>query len=70
MYLIYSNLKQVIEIIVINAEMCVGCAYCKVLCPVSAFRVEGVSHFLQKCNRCKKCVINCPVSAITQLWED
>ncbi len=70
MGLIYSNLKQVIEIIEINAEKCVGCAYCKVVCPVSAFRVEGVSNFLQKCNRCKRCVIDCPISAITQLWED
>jgi Fe-S-cluster-containing hydrogenase component 2 len=70
MHLIYPNLKQVIEIIEIKAKKCVGCAYCKVVCPVYAFRVEGISNFLQKCNKCKRCVITCPVSAITQLWED
>ena len=70
MHLICPNLKRVIEIIEINAKKCVGCAYCKVVCPVYAFRVEGISNFLKKCNKCKRCVINCPVSAITQLWED
>ncbi|MFX0084762.1 MAG: ATP-binding protein [Candidatus Hodarchaeota archaeon] len=59
-----------IEIIEINVTKCVGCAYCKIVCPVSAFRVEGFSTFLQTCEKCRRCIINCPVSAITQLWED
>jgi ferredoxin len=60
----------VIEIIEIDAAICVGCAYCKLVCPVEGFKVEGRSYFQNRCNRCGRCVYNCPVEAIKAVWEE
>ncbi len=51
----------------IDAEKCMGCAYCFIVCPVASFKVEGSSQFLQECIKCGRCVVSCPVSAITLL---
>ncbi|UCE12777.1 MAG: 4Fe-4S binding protein [Candidatus Heimdallarchaeota archaeon] len=64
------KIEQVFAIIKINRQICVGCAYCSMTCPVGSFKVEGMAHFLKKCNKCGRCIIYCPVSAITKVWED
>ncbi|MHA2224404.1 MAG: 4Fe-4S binding protein [Candidatus Hodarchaeales archaeon] len=58
-----------ILVINISINLCIGCAYCAMVCPVGSFEVEGVSKFLQECTKCGKCVRYCPVSAITSQWE-
>ncbi|MHA1228560.1 MAG: 4Fe-4S binding protein [Candidatus Hodarchaeales archaeon] len=53
----------------INNELCVGCAYCAMVCPVGCFEVKGVSKFKEhSCVKCLKCVRSCPVRAITPQW--
>ncbi|WP_455142797.1 4Fe-4S binding protein [Candidatus Hodarchaeum mangrovi] len=52
-------------------NICVGCAYCEMLCPVNCFIVETVSKYTRNvCIKCKKCIRSCPVSAIKSNWEE
>lgn len=52
-----------------NADACIFCGLCGVVCPTQAITVDKESQQLtfteDKCVYCGKCVTNCPVSA----WE-
>ncbi|MFW9994409.1 MAG: 4Fe-4S binding protein [Candidatus Odinarchaeota archaeon] len=53
-------------LIVVDEVVCVGCSYCKMICPYDAIEVEGLSKIDQEaCVGCLKCLKNCPVSAIS-----
>ena len=50
---------------IVTTNSCVGCAFCKLVCPEEAIEVLGKAEIdLQKCAGCKKCVRYCPVEAI------
>lgn len=56
-------MREEIEITIAN--YCVGCAFCKLICPEEAIRVNGRAEVdVQRCVECKKCVVYCPVEAI------
>ena len=52
----------------VDQSVCVGCAACVGVCPVSAIAVEdGKAHVdADTCVECGACVATCPVSAIAQ----
>jgi len=52
------------------ANYCVGCAFCKLVCPEEAIDVFGVAEVdHNRCTNCKKCVIWCPVEALKVVEE-
>ncbi len=53
----------------INKNLCVGCAYCELVCPVDVIAVEGVAELVGTCIKCGKCAVICPVRAIKNLWK-
>ncbi|MHA1971758.1 MAG: 4Fe-4S binding protein [Candidatus Hodarchaeales archaeon] len=62
---------MVSSIIQINSEICVGCAYCAMVCPVNCFEVKGISKYKQQCCiKCYKCIRSCPVGAIDSQWTE
>jgi len=53
---------------IINEAMCIGCTYCKDVCPVDA--IVGARHFMHtviasECTGCQLCVPRCPVDCIS-----
>ena len=50
-----------------QADKCIYCGLCQVVCPTQAITVDKEKHTLQyrsnDCVYCGKCVTNCPVSA-------
>lgn len=52
------------------ANYCVGCAFCKLVCPEEAIEVFGKAEIdREKCVECKKCVAYCPLEAIKVVEE-
>ncbi|AEA47375.1 DUF362 domain-containing protein [Archaeoglobus veneficus] len=55
---------------IVTTSSCVGCAFCKLVCPEEAIEVFGRAEIdSQKCVECKKCVIYCPIEAIKVVEE-
>jgi len=53
---------------VIDESLCIGCTYCRDVCPVDA--IVGAHHFMHtviasECTGCELCVPRCPVNCIT-----
>jgi len=53
---------------VIDESACIGCAHCRVACPVDA--IIGAHHFMHtviaaECTGCELCVAPCPVDCIS-----
>lgn len=52
----------------LDAEACIGCGLCAVVCPHGVFRVEGGKASIVEadlCMECGACATNCPVSAVS-----
>jgi len=50
---------------IVITNSCVGCAFCKLVCPEGAIEVIGKAEIdMQNCADCRKCVRYCPVDAI------
>ena len=50
-----------------NAELCIGCALCSVVCPHGVFAMNGrVARLVRReaCMECGACQLNCPSGAI------
>ncbi len=53
---------------IIDESLCIGCTYCRDVCPVDA--IVGAHHFMHtviasECTGCELCVPRCPVNCIT-----
>ena len=52
----------------LDAEKCIGCGMCEIVCPHTVFNVEKQKACLadrDACIECGACAANCPVEAIT-----
>lgn len=54
----------------IDEPLCIGCTYCKDVCPVDA--IVGARHFMHtviasECTGCHLCVPRCPVNCISMV---
>lgn len=63
-----SASKEMMFPAVIDAQRCVGCTQCKLICPVSAiFQQEVICQVISdKCIRCRRCFGVCPVGSICE----
>ena len=55
---------------IIDESLCIGCTYCRDVCPVDA--IVGAHHFMHtviasECTGCELCVPRCPVDCITMV---
>jgi len=51
----------------LNAEKCVGCGLCEIVCPHAVFSIDnGQAKIIDRdaCMECGACAQNCPVAAI------
>ena len=53
---------------VIDESLCIGCTYCRDVCPVDA--IVGAHHFMHtviasECTGCELCISRCPVNCIS-----
>ncbi len=51
----------------LNQDKCVGCGFCRIVCPHGVFAVEnGRAKIIDRdaCMECGACARNCPVAAI------
>ena len=52
----------------LDAEKCIGCGMCEIVCPHTVFKVENKKACFadrDACIECGACAANCPVEAIT-----
>ena len=52
----------------LDAEKCIGCGMCEIVCPHRVFKVENPKAYIadrDACMECGACAINCPVEAIS-----
>ena len=52
----------------LDAEKCIGCGMCEIVCPHTVFKVENPkARFADRdaCIECGACAANCPVEAIS-----
>ena len=60
-------LKNVVTL-ALDAEKCIGCGMCDVVCPHGVFRLDHHRARIEKrdaCMECGACARNCPVEAIS-----
>ena len=55
--------------IVVNKDLCVGCALCVPMCPEEAISCLGVVSIGENCIECLACLEYCPVSALGENKE-
>jgi len=59
--------------IIIDADRCIGCKMCMVVCPFGAVTWDADSHSMIKCDLCDgepECVKHCVYGALTWLPTD
>lgn len=57
-----------VQLAVVDEDLCIGCTYCRDVCPVDA--IVGAHHFVHtviasECTGCELCVPRCPVDCIS-----
>lgn len=53
-------------LLIIDTELCIGCAACVATCPFGALRIEaGVAVVDERCTACSACLDVCPVEALS-----
>ncbi len=67
--LLVLALAQEIPKYTVNAQLCIGCRQCVVVCPVGAITIiKGKAVIdVDKCTGCGKCAQTCPTKAISQI---
>jgi len=53
---------------IVDEALCIGCTYCRDVCPVDA--IVGAHHFMHtviasECTGCELCIVRCPVDCIS-----
>ncbi len=62
---IYGDMIHMIKII---ENKCVGCGYCEANCPSLAITVSGLARInMKKCEECMKCLTVCPTNSILMM---
>jgi len=62
-----TYLKNVVTL-ELNADKCIGCGMCEIVCPHRVFRIEDKKAVIRDrdaCMECGACALNCPVEAIS-----
>lgn len=57
-----------VSTLIVNAEACVGCGVCEIVCPHGVLKVENHKAQivdLDGCMECGACTTNCPSVALT-----
>jgi NAD-dependent dihydropyrimidine dehydrogenase PreA subunit len=66
MKLKHKYLKNVTTL-TLDAEKCVGCGLCEIVCPHGVFEMGGGKAYLadkDSCIECGACALNCPTKAL------
>jgi Na+-translocating ferredoxin:NAD+ oxidoreductase subunit B len=58
------------KVALIDESLCIGCTYCRNVCPVDA--IIGAHHFMHtiiaaECTGCELCLPRCPVDCISMV---
>jgi electron transfer flavoprotein alpha subunit len=53
-------------LLIIDTDLCIGCAACVATCPFGALRMQGgIAEVDERCTACSACLEVCPVQALT-----
>ena len=60
------NASEVIKMVTVKADDCVGCGACADVCPQNAIKVDDVAVIDANCIDCGVCIDECPTDAIVE----